>query len=128
MANHKASLGVLKCGSDIIGEVRSYTITEEAATIDDTNLGDAARTFQAGAESWNASCDVFWDESNTGQTLMTVSSSVTLSVMMEGADSGDTYLTGTAIVTNKTISGAIDGIVEATFTLQGTGALSQTAV
>jgi predicted secreted protein len=38
------------------------------------------------------------------------------------------YYTGSAIVTEKSITASFDGMVEASFSLQGTGALSETTI
>ena len=65
---------------------------------------------------------------SNGQVSFAVGSSVTLAVYPEGDTSGDTYYSGTAIVTGRTITSSFDGMVEASFTLQGTGALAAATV
>lgn len=129
MATHTGSEGVIKSGANTVAEVRSYTIAETGDTIEDTSMGDAARTYKAGLKTWTATVEAFWDETDTnGQGSFDVGSSVTLNVYPEGSSSGDAYYSGTAIVTGKTINGTFDGMVEASFSLQGTGALSETTV
>lgn len=125
MATHTGSEGTVKVGSNAIAEIRSYSVSETADTIEDTTMGDAARTYKASLKSFSGSVDVFWDETDTnGQVALTVGSEVTINFYPEGATTGDTYLTGTAIVTGKTINGSFDGMVEASITIQGTGALT----
>jgi predicted secreted protein len=124
MATHTGSEGTIKVGSDTVGEIRSYSISETADTIEDTSMGDASRTYKTGLKSFTASVDVFWDEADTGQTALSVGSSVTLNLYPEGSTTGDKYYTGSAIVTGRTVNGSFDGMVEASLTLQGTGALS----
>jgi predicted secreted protein len=124
MATHTGSEGTIKIGSDTVGEIRSYSISETADTIEDTSMGDVSRTYKTGLKSFTASVDVFWDEADTGQTALSVGSSVTLNVYPEGATTGDKYFSGSAIVTGLTVTGSFDGMVEASLTLQGTGALS----
>ena len=48
MANHKGSEGVVKVGSDTVAEVRDWSLEETADVIEDTSMGDSARTKQAG--------------------------------------------------------------------------------
>ena len=80
-------------------------------------------------KTFSGSVDVFWDETDTnGQVSFAVGASVTLAVYPEGATSGDTYYSGTAIVTGRTITSSFDGMVEASFTLQGSGALTAATV
>jgi hypothetical protein len=124
MATHTGSEGTLKVGANTIGEIRSFSISESADTLEDTSMGDAARTYKPSLTTFTGSVDVFWDEADAGQMAMTVGASVTFSAYPEGATSGDKYYTGSAIVTGLTVNSSFDGMVEASITLQGTGALS----
>ena len=79
--------------------------------------------------SFSGSIDCFWDEGDTaGQVALAVGASVTLVFYPEGADAGDTYYSGTALVTGKTITGSFDGMVEASISVQGTGAITTATV
>lgn len=129
MATHKGSEGTLKVGANAVAEIRSYSITETADTLEDTTMGDTSRTYLSSLKSFSGSMEVFWDETNTqGQVALVVGSTATINVYPEGDTSGDTYLTGSIIVTGKTITASFDGMVEASITFQGTGALSTTTV
>lgn len=129
MATHKGSEGTVKVGANAVAEVRSFTITETADTIEDTSMGDTARTYLASLTNFTGDLSVLWDETDSsGQGALTVGSSVTFNVYPEGSDSGDTYLTGTAIVTSKSVTASYDGLVESSISVQGTGALSTTTV
>jgi hypothetical protein len=130
MATHTGSEGTVKVGAtNSILEIRSYSVEETADTAEDTSMGDSYRTFKTTLKAWTGSVDVFWDETDsTGQGALVVGSEVTVRFMPEGSASGDTYLTGNAIVTGKTVTGSFDGMVESTITLQGTGSLSAATV
>lgn len=124
MANHKGSEGTVHVGTDAIAEIKSYSVNETMNVIDDTNIGDTAKTFQSGSTEWDGSVDVFWDETDTAQIALTIGSSITAKFYPEGATTGDKYYTGTALVTGLSVSSAIDGMVDASYTLKGTGALT----
>lgn len=126
MATHTGSEGTVRVGTtNNILEIRSYSVEETSDTAEDTSMGDSYRTFKTTLKAWTGSVDVFWDETDTtGQGALTVGSEVTVRFMPEGATTGDTYLTGSAIVTGKTITASFDGMVESTITLQGTGSLT----
>jgi predicted secreted protein len=125
MATHAGSEGTVKVGSNAVAEIRSFSVSETADTIEDTTMGDAARTYKPSLKSFTGSLDVYWDETDTnGQGALTVGSEVTIGFYPEGATTGDTYLTGSAIVTGLTVNSSFDGMVEASITIQGTGALS----
>lgn len=125
MATHAGSEGTVKVGANAIAEIRSFSVSETADTIEDTTMGDAARTYKPSLKSFNGSLDVYWDETDTnGQGALTVGSEVTIGFYPEGATTGDKYYTGSAIVTGLTVNSSFDGMVEASITIQGTGTLT----
>jgi predicted secreted protein len=125
MATHTGSEGTVKVGANAIAEIRSYSIEQTADTTEDTTMGDAWRTHKTTLKAWSGTVDVYWDETDTsGQSALVVGSEVTANFYPEGSTTGDVYLTGTAIVTGKTVSASFDGMIESTITLQGTGALT----
>lgn len=129
MANHVGNEGVVKIGTSTVAEVRSFSITTSADTVEDTVMGDTWKSHVVTQKSWTAEVTCFWDETDTtGQGAMTAGASVTLNLYPEGATSADTYFSGTAIVTSVGTSQTHNGMVEATFSLQGTGALSSSTV
>ena len=128
MAIHKGSEGLVKVGANTVAEVRSYSIDETADTIESTSMGDAAKTFESSLTSFSGSVECFWDETDTAQVAMSIGSTITLNLYPEGSDSGDTYYSGSAVITGKTVSGAHDGLVEASISFQGSGALTITTV
>ena len=129
MAVHKGSEGVVKILTNIVAEVRDWSLEETAETIDSTQLSDSAKTFEVGTTSWSGSVNAFWDETDTnGQVAMSAGASVTLNLYPEGATSGDTFGSGTAIISSISKSGGIDGLVEASFSFQGSGALTWATV
>lgn len=129
MATHTGSEGTVKVGSDAIAEIRSFSIEESADTLETTTMGDTARTYSSSLTTFTGSVDVFWDETDTtGQGALTIGAEVTLNLYPEGDTSGDTYYTGTAIVTGRTINSSFDGLVEMSISVQGSGALTETTV
>lgn len=129
MATSKGNGGVVKVSSASVAEVRSWTLNQTSDTAEDTVMGDAARTYKATLTSWDGSLDVYWDASDTnGQEACTIGASITISVYPNGADVAETYYTGSAIVTGVSRTGSFDGMNEASITVQGTGALTQTTV
>jgi len=130
MANHRGSEGLIKVGSNQVAELRSFQISEESDLIEDSQMGDSTKTFQHGLKTWSGSADCWWDEtdSNGQVALATVGSTITLNVYPEGATSGDTYMSGSALITGVEKSAAHDGMVEASVSFQGSGALTTSTV
>ena len=128
MATHTGSEGTIKIGSDTLGELRSFSLETTAETIEDTSMGDTSRTYKVGLKTFTGTASVFFDETDTAQTALVAGAEITLNVYPEGASSGDTYYTGSAIVTGRTINSSFDGMVEAEISFQGTGALTESTV
>ena len=129
MATHTGSEGTVKVGVNAIAEIRSFSIEESADTLEDTTMGDTARTYKPSLTTFTGTVDVLWDETDTtGQGALTIGAEVTLNLYPEGDASSDTYYTGAAIVTGRTINSSFDGLVEMSISVQGNGALSQTTV
>ena len=125
MANHKGSEGVAKVGSNKIAEIKDFSLSETAETIDDTTMGDSARTKQVGLTTASGSMTAFWDETDSsGQGAMTVGAEVTLNLYPEGATTGDTYATLTALITEKGVSTTLDGMVETSVSFEANGAVT----
>jgi hypothetical protein len=129
MATHTGSEGTVKVGVNAIAEIRSFSIEESADTLEDTTMGDTARTYKPSLTTFTGTVDVLWDETDTtGQGALTIGAEVTLNLYPEGDASSDTYYTGAAIVTGRTINSSFDGLVEMSISVQGNGALTQTTV
>ena len=126
---HVGKDGVVKVGSDAVGSVRSFSVDYNSDTAETTKMGDAARTYTSTLKSWSASIDAIWlEDTDSGQQALNPGDEVTLNLYPEGADSGDTYYTGTCIVTGVSVSTSYDDIVMVSFTAQGDGDLSITTV
>jgi len=128
MATHAGSEGLVKVGGNTLAEVRSFTLDITGDVIEDTSMGDSFRSYVAGLGSFTASVECFFDETDTAQNALDVGSSLTLELYPEGATSGDTYFTGTVIVTGKSVNSSFDGMVEVSFTTTGTGGITETQV
>lgn len=130
MANHHGSEGVIKSGTNAVAEVTSFDITTTAEFAEDTTLGDTARTRNTtGITDWSGSLTCFWDETDTnGQVTLTAGANVTIKVAPEGYGSGDTYLSGTALITSRRVTNQRGSIVEMAIEFVGSGALSSSTV
>jgi hypothetical protein len=129
MATHTAANGVIKVGSNAVAEVTGYSIEYTSDTTEDTVIGDVARTYIPTLKSFTASLDAMWDETDTnGQVALVVGTTVTFSIYPEGDTAGDTYYTGSGIITSRSISTAVGEMITANFSIQGTGDLTTSTV
>ena len=124
MATKLGREGLIKLSSTTIGELRNYALTHSSDTVEDSVLGDTYRTRLASMKSFSVSGDLYWDETDAGQLLITIGSSVTLNLYPEGASTGDVYYSGAAIVTQFNVSASFDGVIEGQISFEGNGVLS----
>jgi len=129
MATHKGSEGIVKISNNAVAEVTGFSFDETCDTIETTKLSDSARTYVTDLTAFSGTIDCFWDETDTnGQGAMTNGASVALDLFPEGATAGDTYFSCTALITGISRANAIGSIVTASFSFQGTGAVTTSTV
>lgn len=125
MATHTGSQGTVKVGSNAVAEVRNWSLDQSQDTVETTKLGDTVKTFSATQSTSSGTMDCFWDETDTnGQVALTIGATATLNLYPEGATTGDTYYSGSAIITSVGVSQSHDGLVERSFGFQITGAVT----
>ena len=135
MATHTGVDGGVKIkpeasgSSTAIAELKSWSIDESGETIDCSLLTSTSKLYKPGTMSWTGSCECFWSEADTtGQNVMTAAAPVELVFMPQGTDSAAITYSGDAIVDSISRSASPDGMVEASFSFTGTGALTKGAV
>lgn len=129
MATHTGNGGVVKIGSNTVAEVKSFSLSQTQDTIETSVMGSFDRTYESGMRTASGSVECFWDETDTnGQVAMREATEdgtkLTLNLYPEGADSGDTYITCSAILTEVGVSSTFDGMVERTFSFTVDGAVT----
>ena len=128
MATHHGKEGVVKAGSDVIGEVTGFNLETTADVVEDTQLSDATKSFLAGRTSFSGTLEMHYDETDTAQETLTVGSSISFTLLPEGNTSGDQSFAGSGIITGMSINNAMDAVVSRSVTFQGTGALTKSTV
>jgi len=128
MATHNATQGLIKVGSDTLGELKSFSFSENSDTIETSNLSSTAKTYAAGKTGFSGSAEAFWDNDDAGQTALSNGAIVQMHFYPEGATTGDKFRTGTCIVSEISTSLSTEGMVEASFTFTGSGTLAESTV
>lgn len=133
MATKTGASGVVKVQVSgttvaVVGEVRSFTFEGSADTIEDSVMGDVSRTYKQGLATNTVSIECYWDEADAQQLILDERADVDFEIYPTGTGGGETFFTGGGIVTSRNISGAFDGMVEASFTIQCSGAVVEAQV
>jgi predicted secreted protein len=130
MATTTGSSGVVKIAAAggsvaVVGEVRSFTFDGSADTIEDSVMGDTARSYKEGLKTNTLSMDVYWDEADAQQLILDERASIDFELYPTGTGTGETYFSGNGIVTSRSITASFDGMVEASFAIQCNGAVTE---
>ncbi len=129
MANHHGKDGTVKIGSNTVAEIKSFSLDQTSDTVEDTAMGDSMKSYKVGQGDASGTITCHFDETDTsGQGAMTNGASVSLALYPEGADSGDTYYTMTALITSVGMSVSMGDIVERSFGFQVTAGVTETTV
>ena len=130
MATKTGASGVVKVQVSgttvaVVGEVRSFTFDGSADTIEDSVMGDSIRTYKQGLKTNTVSLDVYWDDADAQQLILDEGVDIDFEIYPTGTGSGEKYYSGGGIVTSRSISAAFDGMVEASFNIQCSGAVTE---
>lgn len=120
--------GAVYIGSNAVAEVRDFSIETTSEIVDATTMGATGDWMvkKATQKSWTASVNCYYDSSDTnGQLAMDEGSEVALKLYPEGNTTGKTYYYGQAIITSISRSASFDGLVEISFSADGTGSLTE---
>jgi predicted secreted protein len=136
MATYEGSAGTvkIKSGADAltaVASVRSWSVDITRDTVEDTAMGTGNRTYKKGLQSYSGSMDIVFDSSEDTivSTALTPDTDATVGIEFYGEGTDDTSkFAGDVIVTSYSISASYDGLVEASVSFQGTGALSTTSI
>ncbi len=130
MATTKGSSGVVKLavsGGSVaaMGEVRSFTLSQTADTIEDTVMGDTSRSYKPSLDTGTLSMDVYWDDADAVQLVMDPKAELIYELYPTGTGTGEKYYEGAAVLTGKDLTASFDGMVEGSFSLQLNGAVTE---
>ena len=138
-ATYTGESGVVKFSSAsavvAMGSVRSFSLDQETQTIEKTAMGAAAREYLPGLKQFSGSMDIYLNDNDGAaggnRDLFDAIGGTNGSTAIELYPSGETTgvkLSGNVIITGHTITSNFDGMVEASVTFQGDGALTKTAL
>jgi len=126
--------GTVSLASQSVGEVKSWSISTEADTLETTSMGSGGwKTFIGSLQSWSGSVEVFLDDDtavtagyNTAHDIVSLvtdnTTGAAVALVLTDGTSGNTY-TGSAIVTSVSVDVSSADLVTLNLDLTGSGAL-----
>jgi predicted secreted protein len=140
MATLTGNNGVVKIDNasatkTVVANVRNFSCDITTDKIETTTMGVDVRTYLKGLSSWTGSADIYFDPINyTGganaiaalnpTTLLVGAAPIGVELYLDGTSD---KLAGNAIITGFSIKSSMDGMVEASISFQGSGAITFTA-
>ena len=139
MANYTGQSGVLKldnyAGSvTSIAEVRSFSIEHTVNTVEDTVMGDQYKTYKPNLNEWTGSADIYLNDADLtafGNILIadtagarSAGQELRIEAYPGGNTAGYPKVSGNIVATGFSINSTMDGMVEASISFSGTGALT----
>lgn len=117
----------------VVGGIQSWSFSEEAESIDSSEIGTCTKASTAGAVKTTVEVSGFWNTSSGAkQGDVKAGNVVDLQLFPGGSGSGESYYstaTGTgATVLTRSINGEVDGLVSFSATLDVNGALIEGTV
>lgn len=134
MATYTGENGTVKVGTDSAGEsaiaeVRSWTVEHTKDVIEDTVMGDAARTYKSGLHQFTGSMEVVYDDGHTAASdAFRPDNDGDLFIEFFPDTTAGEKFTGKVIVTSVSRTASFDDLITASVSFQGTGALDVESV
>ena len=114
-------------GADVVG-VKNISLKYSGDAVDVTGMDSSGlRVFIAGLTSWGISASGVWD---TGETKFlgatpAIGPGVSAACVFELSQTANNLYSGTGIITDFSSSSSVDGSVEWSIEIQGSGALTE---
>ena len=131
MAYATGSDAVIKIGSDTLTQCSAFSIDKTIDNAETSAIGTTSKTFVNTLDSFTASLELFYDESDTATAAILAaavgnSAAVSVSFYYEGTAAGvDKYLTGNGLISGISWSGEANGVFTASVSITGTGTLTE---
>lgn len=120
--------GAFKVGTNTVAEVDKWSLDIAAELLETQSFGDTWKEKIAGLKEWSASGEGRWDMTDTaGQKALQDAILGGTTVAVRFYVDADTYYSGNAFVKQVSPGAELNGTVDVSFSLEGTGALTYTA-
>ena len=114
----------------LVAAVRNFTVDQETQAIESTVMGSTGRTYLGGLTQFSGSADLYLIDDDMGQDSLFAAignNAAAIELYPSGTSTG-VKLSGNVIITGHSITSNHDGMVEASITFQGSGALTKADV
>ena len=129
MAVYHGSAGSLSIGGSSVAQVQNWSVTHNAEMVETTHLGDTARTFSKGLESFEGSCEALVTEDGDSDFYdfnanLKTGTAVAAVFFVDDTTGADVKLSGNVLISSVETGTSFDDIARYSITFTGTGALT----
>jgi len=129
MAVYHGSAGSLSIGGTSIASVQEWSVSHTAEMVETTSLGNTARTFSKGLESFEGSCEaIVVSDDTTGfydfNANLKTGTELAVIFYVDDASGADVKLNGNVLISSVDTATTMDDIARYSITFTGTGALT----
>lgn len=129
MATYVGKNGAVYNGANAIAEIKDWSLETTSEVVSDTVMGDSWVSNKPTLKSWTSSFNAIWDDADSnGQLALVEGAELTINLYPTGKTTGEVEWSGACIVTSVSKTAAVDGLVEASFSVTGNGPLSTGSV
>jgi|TARA_R110000822_G_scaffold78831_1_gene188812 predicted secreted protein len=123
--NGQVSIGADSAGQVTVAEVRSWTVEHSKDVVEDTVMGDAARTYKSGLHQFSGSMEILYDDTSAQLALGSSNpdADATLRVEFYPSSAAGQKFAGNVLVTSVSRTSSYDDLVTASVNFQGSGPL-----
>lgn len=108
-----------------VAEIRSWTLTVEANTVDTTTFGESWTDHTLSILNWTGTFSGFEDTGDAMQSSMysqmTAGSAFIVNFVLDNTAGTPSRYSGTAVMTGKTVEHTFDGVAQTVFNVRGVG-------
>jgi len=124
MAVQHGRSGLVHIASVAAGHITAWSYNETAEEVEITEMGDTAKSYQAGLRDGTFTLEAYWDSADAGledfDDAFAAGTGVVVTVYPNGlTTAGAPTITGTLTINNKEISSGVDQMITLKFTSRG---------
>lgn len=123
MSCYSGKDGALSVGGVNIAMLQSWTVTQNAETLECSFMGSTWKEFKPGLLSWEGSGEAFFGDSTATQAVNELTVGTEVSVIFYPEDGASMSFTGNAVITSIENSANVGDIITASVSFTGSGAL-----
>lgn len=111
-----------------VAEVRSFSIEHSVDTLEVTSMSatTVGRSYAKGLDSSTVSVECYFDTGTSQDVILESGNIIDFEIHPEGTGSGTVSYSGEGIVSSVSVSAAVDGIVEVSFSVSVNNGLTKT--